>query len=304
MISIIIPTYNRNEILYPILEKIHNELPKELYELIVINDSKTTQVILKDEWTSTMKCLKNPKSGVASARNLGVKNSKFEWLLFLDDDMVLSIENFETYLNWIKKNEPFIVNLDWKYSDETNSELMLSTFGRYLLKIGYNSLRGWNDFPEWGDNEIVKVDSIASCNLLLSKKDFNTINGYDENFPFSGAEDFDFSERLKSLHVPMYIDLSSFTIHNELDHLTFKKWLYRQFRGGITKRIAFEKGYNEQEIKFQTKYRFPIFLNSICLSLFFVTKRFGFLDKFSFKLINAMVGQAIHSGFHNQKISF
>ena len=132
------------------------------------------------------------------------------------------------------------MNLDWKYSDETNSELMLSTFGRYLLKIGYNSLRGWNDFPEWGENEIVKVDSIASCNLLLSKKDFAAINGYDENFPFSGAEDFDFSERLKSLNVPMYIDLSSFTIHNELDHLTFKKWLFRQFRGGITKRIAFD----------------------------------------------------------------
>lgn len=303
MISIIIPTYNRNDILYPILEKIHANLARDLYEVIVVNDSKTTQVELKDEWLDSMKCLLNPKSGVASARNLGVKNANYEWLLFLDDDMVLSSENFENYLSWVQKNEPFIVNLDWKYSDETNSELMNSTFGRYLLKIGYNSLRGWNNFPNWKENEIVNVDSIASCNLLLSKKDFNTINGYDENFPFSGAEDFDFSERLKSLNVPMYIDLSSFTIHNELDHLTFKKWLFRQYRGGITKKIAFEKGYADHEIKFQTKYRFPILLNSICLSILFVTKRFGFLDKFSFKLFNAMVGQAIHAGFHKQKHS-
>ena len=303
MISIIIPTYNRNDILFPILEKIHVELPPDLYELIVINDSKTNSVELKSEWSKTMTCFNNPKSGVASARNLGVSKSKFDWLLFLDDDMVLSLANFENYLNWIKKNEKVIVNLDWKYSEETNQSLLKSTFGRYLIKIGYNSLRGWNDFPDWKENEIVRVNSIASCNLLLSKSDFNAINGYDENFPFSGAEDFDFSERLSALNVPMYIDLSSFTIHNELDHLTLKKWIFRQYRGGITKKIAFDKAYSEHEIPFQKKYRFPRFLNAICFSLLSITKHFKIFDSVSFKLIKALVGQAIHAGFHHQKYS-
>lgn len=303
MISIIIPTYNRNEILYPILERIHSELPAELYELIVINDSKTTQVELKSEWSNSMTCFNNPKSGVASARNFGVTKSKFEWLLFLDDDMVLSLSNFENYLNWIKKGEKVIVNLDWKYSEETNQTLMKSTFGRYLIHIGYNSLRGWNDFPNWNENEVVRVKSIASCNLLLSKTDFNAINGYDENFPFSGAEDFDFSERLGALNVPMYIDLSSFTIHNELDHLTLKKWIFRQYRGGITKKIAFEKGYSEHEIPFQSKYKNPRLLNAVFFSLLSITKPFKICDKISFKLIRALVGQAIHAGFHHQKYS-
>ena len=89
-ISIIIPTYNRNNLLYKHLAIAFQELSGLSYEILVINDSKTNIVNIPQDWQSAISVYNNPKQGVASARNYGASLAKSDNLLFVDDDMIIN----------------------------------------------------------------------------------------------------------------------------------------------------------------------------------------------------------------------
>lgn len=304
MISIIIPTYNRNQLLVDHLTHLHRELEGLTYEVIVINDFKQGNVELP-EALSEYRIVNNPKSGVASARNLGASLATYDWLLFVDDDMKMNRHNVETYLTHFDKDKTaFTVNLDWKYSDATDQQLTTTSFGRFLLSISYNNLAGWNNLKAWPVIGVIDHNGLASCNLLISKALFQQSEGYNEQFSHAGAEDFEFSQRISQMGVKTQIDTRSQMIHNELDRLTKTAWFRRKYQAGITNRIAYDLGYNEVLIPNQWKFRSPRITNGICKSILFVTEPFRFLDPMSFLCYRALLGQALHAGFHDKKYRF
>lgn len=85
MISIIIPTYKREEKLNKSLKKIIS-LDSGIfkYEIIVINDAEEKIKIINDKRIKLIEHLKN--KGGQFARKTGLKQAKFQWILFLDDD--------------------------------------------------------------------------------------------------------------------------------------------------------------------------------------------------------------------------
>ncbi len=89
-ISVIIPTWNNEDTIAPLLESLlaQPELPKEV---LVIDDcsTDTTRSIVK-RYPAPVRLLKlDINSGAATARNRGIKEAKGELLLFLDSDTVL-----------------------------------------------------------------------------------------------------------------------------------------------------------------------------------------------------------------------
>ncbi len=274
------------------------------YEVIVVNDAKDENVELP-EILKKHTVVNNPKSGVASARNLGASHAKYDWLLFVDDDMKMGKTDFEIYCSHISSEDVnFTINLDWKYSDETNTDLKKTSFGRFLLSISYNTLAGWNNLKEWPKIGLLEHNGLASCNLLIHKTVFHKVNGYDEQFSHAGAEDFEFSQRILKAGVKTYIDNRSQMIHNELDRLSKKAWFSRKFQAGITNRIAFNKGYQDVFIPNSWKFRSPAFTNVICKFILYFTERSKALDKFSFMCYKLLLGQALNAGFYQKKYSF
>src|SRR6218665_172794 len=304
MISIIIPTYHRTAMLIEHLTFLQSELNTFEYEVIVVNDAKDVDVILPLH-LSEFSVINNPKSGVASARNFGAAHAKYQWLLFVDDDMKMGRADFENYLERTSsENINFTINLDWKYSDETNLELTKTSFGRFLLSISYNTLAGWNNLSSWPKTGLLEHNGLASCNLLIHKTIFEKVNGYDEQFSHAGAEDFEFSQRLLKERVKTYIDNRSQMIHNELDRLSKKAWFKRKYQAGITNRIAYEKGYEEVLIPKNWKYKSPIITNNLCKSVLFFTERTKLLDRISFMCYKLLLGQALNAGFYHKKQAF
>ena len=100
-VSVVIPTYNRKEMLEECLESLFNQnYPKDKYEIIVVNDGSddgTTEVL--EEYEERAPCefkwFSQENKGAPDAINLAITNSKGEIICFTDDDCVAD-------RNWIR----------------------------------------------------------------------------------------------------------------------------------------------------------------------------------------------------------
>lgn len=229
MISIIIPTCNRFEIVEEtILKAIGIESDVE-FEIIVVNDGDTLPFIISHPKLSI---LKNPKRGVASARNYGAMHAKYDLLFFIDDDMWIT----EDSLRAIKKleNETFFKTncavLNWQYPDVLTSEMKYNKTGRYLLKVNYHTLEGRNNQKFDKSVSLLKKELIGSGSFVLSKEAFLVAGKYNEKFLFQG-EDLDFSERLIKAGIKNFIFTKITCYHNQKDRLDLNGYLDREYRG-------------------------------------------------------------------------
>lgn len=89
MISVIIPAHNEEKYILRTVQSVKNQRFKN-FEIIVVDDGSTdkTASIVKNEVDFVVSLKK--KSGAARARNMGVKKSSGEMLVFLDADTILS----------------------------------------------------------------------------------------------------------------------------------------------------------------------------------------------------------------------
>ena len=99
-ISIIIPTYNRKDLLHEALNSLAQQTyPSDHFEAIVIDDGSTdgTAAISKESFPFVLRYFWQKNQGDAIARNLGAKQSQADILVFLDDDMLVE-PDYLTYL--------------------------------------------------------------------------------------------------------------------------------------------------------------------------------------------------------------
>ncbi len=177
MISIIIPTYNRKELLRKCLNSIWNcILPSCGYEVVVVDDGSSdgTLEYLKQESLvrANLVVLSQNNSGPATARNAGAKKAKGDILAFTDDDCVVSAQ-------WLSAIE----------------EGMLSN--KYLALEGpVKSDTYKNISPLTHIIEHEGPKGFMTCNLTVKKNVFEQIGGFDENFMNAAHEDVDLCLRV------------------------------------------------------------------------------------------------------------
>jgi glycosyltransferase involved in cell wall biosynthesis len=108
-VSIVIPTFNRKELLKETLKSRSNQTyPKDKYEIIVCDDNRSTDGTdeMIKELTKVSPCelryfkVKSKYKGPAYARNIGIENARGEIIGFTDDDCVASP-------TWIEQAVPY-----------------------------------------------------------------------------------------------------------------------------------------------------------------------------------------------------
>jgi glycosyltransferase involved in cell wall biosynthesis len=85
-ISVVIPTYNRAQLVKHAIESI---LSQQLIdcELIVVDDGSTDNTLaVLEEYGDQIRVIHQANQGVAAARNLGVQSARGEYVWFLDSD--------------------------------------------------------------------------------------------------------------------------------------------------------------------------------------------------------------------------
>lgn len=86
LVSVVIPFYSGKEWLVEAIESVINQNYRNL-EIIVVNDGSNENVDdVKKNYGSSVKFIYKENGGPASARNLGIKESKGKYIAFLDSD--------------------------------------------------------------------------------------------------------------------------------------------------------------------------------------------------------------------------
>ena len=116
-VSIIMPIYNAEKYLAKSLDSIISQNYKNL-EIILINDGSTdmslSKLIKYSEKYEFVKIINQKNRGVSAARNIGINESKGEYIYFLDSDDYLELDAMEYCYNAAKKYNLDIVSFDAK----------------------------------------------------------------------------------------------------------------------------------------------------------------------------------------------
>lgn len=109
LVSIILPTYQRSEVLLRAVESVLQQ-SHTLWELIIIANACTAEtetviskLLPEDERISLH--VFSEKTGAAKARNIGLDNARGEFIAFLDDDDTWEADKLTTQLDYLAKHD-------------------------------------------------------------------------------------------------------------------------------------------------------------------------------------------------------
>ncbi len=166
LISVIIPTFNREKFLESTIESVFNQSYKNI-ELIVVDDGSTDnteQIINSMDNNSILYIKLNKNMGCSFARNIGFHSSKGEYIAFLDSDDKWVSNKLEEQLEVFKLSKDIgVVTCDLIVKDYRTNKKIIS-------KINANELNHDNR------NLLFKFHDNASM-LLVKRKYLMKLDG-------------------------------------------------------------------------------------------------------------------------------
>ena len=193
-LTIIIPTYNRKDILRKSLAAYRSQsAQEEILEVLVVDDGSTDgtdSVVAQSNEGSPIpiRYLHQENRGQASARNHGIREARGEIVLFEDDDIIPAGNLVSEHLGW-HRNYPeasvgVLGHVTW------SPEVHPTPFMKWL------GLAGPFDYHSLSRGMEVDFRHFYSGNISL-KVEFLRENGiFDEDFRTYGYEDMELGYRL------------------------------------------------------------------------------------------------------------
>ncbi len=254
MISIIIPTYNNLEYLKLCIKSLKKNSNYNHEIIIHINDGSdgTTDFVKNDGYKYTYS---QKNIGLCSSINKAAKLTSFNYLLYSHDDMYFCPGWDDVLINEIKtiKHDNFYLS----------GTMIEANSGHIVHDFGDKS----NNFRE--DELLLKYKNINFYDHqgthfaphLVSKKMWDKVGGFSEEFDPGIASDPDFNMKLWKEGVRIFKGLNDFKVYHFGSVTTRKKKNFVQNRGdktflkkwGITTKF-FKKYY----LKSKTKYNGPL----------------------------------------------
>ena len=186
--SIILTTYNQIEFLKKCLFSILNQSFKE-FELIVIdnNSSDGTSEYLNNITDKRLRVFKINNNGMyVKSRNLGIKNSRADWIAFIDTDDIWFSEKLEKCHEVINKKDVDLIYHSVNYINKKNfSKIIKEKSKRISVPVEKYLYSNGN--------------IIAQSSVVVKKRKLEEIGYFSEKKEFYGWEDFDAWIRLLSI---------------------------------------------------------------------------------------------------------
>lgn len=212
-VSIVIPVYNQFTYTYNCLKSILMNSEGVSYEIIVADDCSTDSTVKLDKFVSGINIIHNENNlRFLLNCNNAAKYAKGEYILFLNNDT-------QVQKNWLKPllkifemyDDAGMVGSKFLYPDGTLQEaggIVWNDAGAMNYGRG-----GWPNSCEY--NYVREVDYISGASIIIQKKLWEDIGGFDERYSPAYCEDTDLAFEVRKRGKKVYYQPESEVIHFE-----------------------------------------------------------------------------------------
>ncbi|HLX85564.1 MAG TPA: glycosyltransferase family 2 protein [Terriglobales bacterium] len=193
-LSVIIPTYNRQQLLAHALEGyLAQSSPHLICEILVIDDGSTddTESVVRDcgkRSVFPIRYKRQRNKGPAAARNLGIQQARSELVLFTDSDVIPESDLVEQHIAWHRENPQIQAAvqgyLEW--SPAVGATPFMRWYGEHSLF----------SFGKTRNKREVDFRSFYTCNVSLKTEFLRCCGQFDEEFKSAAYEDSELGYRL------------------------------------------------------------------------------------------------------------
>lgn len=226
--SIIITYYNQPKSIIVVLESLKNQvnINNLLFEIIIVNDGGSSiEDIISLYPTLNIRSINHSfNKGRSAARNSGVKNSKFDLLIFIDGDRFLCpnfiYSHIKRHSNSYNKAivgdiiDVFSPNISM-YESSVGNMFYDSNDIIWKFTRRYNYANTvFNLYDAAGKSSLnCTWVSMFSGNVSIPKQIYEDVGGFDEDFVNWGLENIDFGYRLKKKNINIEFNKNAVNFH-------------------------------------------------------------------------------------------
>lgn len=281
-ISVIVATYNRNKVLCESITSILGDfqhLSEDVEkELIIVDQSSKhdeyTNKFLKSVCSENVILINEHLASLPNARNVGIKISSGDIIIFLDDDILVQKNFFNAYLKAYSENDVYSVVGNVLLVNKDKDNIILSnqsSFKSYIKKKLIFFVFGNKSYviskyglvlSDTSSNKRQIVDGGMGCNMSFRKCVFDQVGYFDTNYIGNALrEETDLFYRMKSRNMKILFEPKASLLHlmdntggcrSEESQKYWNTYFYNQF-------YFYIKNYGFGKIKIKMLVAFDIY---------------------------------------------
>lgn len=214
-ISVIIPTFNRAELLARALISVQKQtLPAD--EIIVVDDGSddNTRALIENKFPNVQYLYQSNK-GVSAARNFGISQASGEWIAFLDSD--------DEWLPNKLARQRAELDANKNYKVCHTNEVWIRN-GKFVNAMRKHEKSGGNIYQL-----CLPLCIISPSSIIIHRSVFNDVGIFDESLP--ACEDYDLWLRICAKYPVLFLKEKLITKYGgHDDQLSRRYWGMDRFR--------------------------------------------------------------------------
>ena len=196
LVSIIIPMYNSIKYIDNTIQSALNQTYPNI-EIIVVDDGSTdTPETVLNKYKDRIRLIRQENAGLSHARNIGIKNSEAEYLVFLDADDYITLDKIAMEVKVLEKNQ----EIGWVYE----SSLTIDENKRIIRKLPDNAIKSTEQPPQGKRFHKLLIRNLMPVNAVMIRKTCLDVGVFDESL--TSYEDWDFWLRVAAKYEVKYIN--------------------------------------------------------------------------------------------------
>jgi len=197
-VSVIIVNYNGEKYLDDCFNSLKTQLTNTSYEIIVVDNLSTdnSRNLIKEKYPEVNLIESNENLGFGRGNNLGVSHAKGKYVLLFNNDTILQTP-ITSAIQLLEKDPTIGVVGANMYNGNNQYTYACGYFPNALNMLIFKKFLMHSGEFEKGEftQKIYDVDWMSGSFLLLSKKVFNDIKGFDPDY-FMYVEDVDICKKI------------------------------------------------------------------------------------------------------------
>ncbi|PSR28947.1 MAG: hypothetical protein C7B47_03075 [Sulfobacillus thermosulfidooxidans] len=217
LISVIIPQYRKPELTIQCIKSLQKWLiPSRNIEVIVVDDaSPDDSAFIVSQACPNVRVVKNPKNyGFAKTCNHGASIAMGEWLIFLNNDTISTMDWISPMLQAAMQPNVGLVGAKLLFPNGTIQHAGVWFSAEHPLPIApfHRYYEEPSDLPE--ANQSGPISAVTGACILINRDYFWTLQGFDEEY-YMSLEDIDLCLKVHSTGKIIWYESQAELIHLE-----------------------------------------------------------------------------------------